>query len=170
VNIQVLKMGHPLLFKQCKTVTEFNCVGLDVLAERLLVAREHHQGAGIAAPQIGSDQRVICYGGKTQRYPMANACPPKLLVNPAYQPLGDELNDDWEGCLSVPGLRGLVARFTHVKYTGFDVDGNPVNGQASGFLARVLQHEIDHLNGVLFPQRVKDFSYFGFEEAFAEVC
>ena len=155
MTIQILKMGHPLLLQHSHDVKTFNCPDLDVLAERLLMARESYQGAGIAAPQIGIDQRVICYGGKTKRYPMATSVDPMILINPRYEALGNDTEDDWEGCLSVPNLFGLIPRYQRIQYWGFDLDGQPLSGQLDGFLARVFQHEVDHLDGILFVQKIK---------------
>jgi peptide deformylase len=123
-------------------------------------------GAGLAAPQIGVNLQVVIFGAGevNPRYPHAEPVPKTVLINPVITPLSAELTEDWEGCLSVPGLRGVVPRFEHIRYTGFDPLGAPIDRQASGFHARVVQHECDHLIGMLYPMRVRDFSRFGFTE------
>ena len=122
--------------------------------------------AGVAAPQIGVDQQLVIFGtdAPNPRYPDAPVVPRTVLLNPLIVPLGDEEEEGWEGCLSVPGLRGVVPRFTHIRYTGFDPYGDPIDRTVSGFHARVVQHEVDHLLGTLYPMRVRDFSRFGFTE------
>jgi peptide deformylase len=162
---EILKMGHPLLTTRCNEVLEFNSSQLDRLIECLLDTREDSQGVGIAAPQVGMNQRVICFGGLSHRYPKAkSATLVTVLVNPCFEVLGDELIDGWEGCLSIPGLRGLVPRHYHIQYSGRNAAGELVAGEAKGFEARVIQHEVDHIEGVLFPQRLKDLTMFGYEE------
>lgn len=160
----ILRMGHPLLNCRSEEVLDFNSPDLDGIVEQLLEYRDRFEGAGLAAPQLGIAKRIICFGGKTKRYPEAGASPVRILINPIIEPLSDEIESGWEGCLSVPGLRGLVDRFEYIRYTGFDVAGNQISAEASGFEARVLQHEVDHLDGILFPKRIKDFAHFGFEE------
>jgi peptide deformylase len=123
-------------------------------------------GAGLAAPQIGVDLQVVVFGfGEANpRYPDRDLVPRTVLVNPVITPIGDATDNDWEGCLSVPGMRGMVPRFTHIRYTGFDPYGDPIDRTVEGFHARVVQHECDHLWGKLYPMRMTDFSQFGFTE------
>jgi peptide deformylase len=122
-------------------------------------------GAGLAAPQIGVGARVVIFGvERNPRYPDADPVPYTEVVNPVITPLTDEVEDGWEGCLSVPGMRGVVPRWTRIRYTGFDPQGNPIDREASGFHARVVQHECDHLDGILYPMRIEDFSRFGFTD------
>jgi peptide deformylase len=122
-------------------------------------------GAGLAAPQIGVDLRVVIFGfTSSPRYPDAQAVPETILINPVLTPLSDEQEDGWEGCLSVPGLRGVVPRYQRLRYTGFDLDGGVIDRSVDGFHARVVQHECDHLDGILYPMRVRDFTRFGFNE------
>jgi peptide deformylase len=128
----------------------------------------HLSGAGIAAPQIGVSLRVVIFELKDNpRYPHLTPVPYTVLVNPQLTPLGTEEDEGWEGCLSVPGMRGLVPRFRRLRYQGFDVKGAPLDRTVEGFHARVVQHEVDHLDGILFPQRVRDLRNFGFEDALA---
>jgi peptide deformylase len=127
---------------------------------------EHLNGAGLAAPQIGVSLRVVIFGVKSNpRYPDAEEVPHTVLINPVVEPLSDEMEEGWEGCLSVPGLRGVVPRYSRLRYRGFGADGKAIDRVAEGFHARVVQHECDHLDGVLYPMRVRDFSRFGFIEA-----
>lgn len=161
----ILKMGHPLLSCRSSEVEDFNSPNLDGLVKLLLETQQEHQGAGLAAPQVGINSRVICLGGATTRYPQAQDSEVLLLINPTFAPLSDEVIEGWEGCLSVPGLKGLVPRYYAVRYKGFDALGNSVAGELEGFMARVLQHECDHLDGVLFPERIENFKKFGYEES-----
>ena len=122
-------------------------------------------GAGLAAPQIGVPLRVVIFGVKRNpRYPDAEEVPDTVLINPVVTPLGDEMEEAWEGCLSVPGMRGVVPRFKRLRYRGFDESGNPIDRTVDGFHARVVQHECDHLDGILYPMRIRDMSQFGFVE------
>ena len=163
----VLKMGEPLLQSVAAPVTSFD----DEL--RALVADMDDTmralgGAGIAAPQIGVSVRVVIFELKDNpRYPHITPVPYTVLVNPLVTPLGAEQDEGWEGCLSVPGMRGLVPRYRRLRYRGFDQHGAPLDRTVEGFHARVVQHEVDHLDGILFPQRVRDLRDFGFEEALA---
>jgi len=161
----ILKMGHPLLRCESLEVEQFNCPELFSLAKQLLKVQAEYAGAGLSAPQLGFNQRVICFGGKTPRYADSEATAPIVLINPELFPQGKEMVEGWEGCLSVPGLRGLVARYETVEYRGFDIFGKKICGVVSGFLARALQHECDHLDGILFPDRIQDLKHFGYEEA-----
>jgi peptide deformylase len=162
----ILKMGDPRLLQQALAVQDFDTPELHALLQDLFDTMQAANGAGLAAPQIGVNRQVVIFGtGEVNpRYPHAEPVPKTVLINPVITPLSAELTEDWEGCLSVPGLRGVVPRFEHIRYTGFDPLGAPIDRQASGFHARVVQHECDHLIGMLYPMRVRDFSRFGFTE------
>jgi peptide deformylase len=161
----VLRMGDPRLLQPAAPVTAFATPELAALVTDLFDTMAAEGGVGIAAPQIGVGLRVVVFGFEhSQRYPDAPAVPMTVLVNPLITPLSDETGDGWEGCLSVPGLRGVVPRHTHIRYQGFTPDGDPIDRIAAGFHARVVQHECDHLDGTLYPMRVRDFSRFGFTE------
>ncbi len=163
----ILRMGDPRLLRVSEPVTEFNTPGLDELIRNMFDTMAAADGAGLAAPQIGVLKRVVIFGlEKNPRYPDAEAVPTTILINPLIQPLGRKTEDDWEGCLSVPGMRGLVPRFTHVRYAGFSPQGERFEREVSGFHARVVQHEVDHLDGILYPRRIRDLRSFGFEDAF----
>ncbi|WP_019452160.1 peptide deformylase [Cupriavidus sp. BIS7] len=161
----ILKMGDPRLLQKARPVTQFNTPELRLLVDDMFDTMEHANGAGLAAPQIGVDLQVVIFGfDRNPRYPDAPTVPKTVLINPVLEPLSDDMEDGWEGCLSVPGLRGVVPRHTRLKYTGFDMNGNRIERVADGFHARVVQHECDHLIGVLYPMRIKDFTRFGFTE------
>lgn len=163
---RVLKMGDPVLYQKALPTVEFNTAALDRLVADMFDTMATEKGAGLAAPQIGVSQRVVIFGLEANpRYPEAEPVPATVLINPKIVPIGTEMEDGWEGCLSVPGLRGLVSRYKLLRYTGFDPHGNPVDRTVSGFHARVVQHECDHLDGILYPLRLKDLRMFGFEEA-----
>lgn len=164
---EILKMGDPRLLRVARPVTAFDTDALHLLVHDLLETMLAADGAGLAAPQIGVDLQVVVFGadGPNPRYPDAPEVPRTVLVNPVITPLGAEEEEGWEGCLSVPGLRAVVPRFARIRYTGFDPYGDPIERSASGFHARVVQHEVDHLLGTLYPMRVRDFSRFGFTEA-----
>lgn len=165
---EVLRMGHPVLRQVAAPVTAFGNAGLRALVADLDDTMRALNGAGIAAPQIGVGLRVVIFEvTDNPRYPQVHPIPYTVLVNPVLTPLGDETEEGWEGCLSVPGMRGLVPRFRRLRYTGFDVEGGPVDRTVEGFHARVVQHEVDHLDGILYPQRIQDLRNFGFEEALA---
>ena len=162
---RVLKMGEPLLRAAAAPVTRFD-EELAALVADMDDTMRALNGAGIAAPQIGVSARVVIFELKDNpRYPHLTPVPYTVLVNPRITALGDEQEEGWEGCLSVPGMRGLVPRFRRVRYRGFDLHGEPIDRTVEGFHARVVQHEVDHLDGILFPQRVRDLRDFGFEEA-----
>lgn len=167
---ETLKMGHPLLLQVAEPVENFNTPELDALIEDMYDTMEALDGAGLAAPQIGISKRVIIFWvEKNPRYPDVEEVPNTVLINPSIEIISDSRENGWEGCLSVPGMRGLVPRYTAIRYTGFDQHGNAIEREATGFHARVVQHEVDHLDGVLYPQRIEDLRYFGFEnELFAE--
>lgn len=161
----VSKMGNKQLATPSTLVEEFATQDLNNLIQDMIDTMKEKGGIGIAAPQIGQNKRVILFGfEKSERYPNEKPIPLTILVNPSFEILSHETIDGWEGCLSVPGLRGLVPRYKKIKYTGFDPNGTPISTIAEGFHARVFQHEFDHIEGVLFPQRIKDMRYFGFEE------
>ncbi len=162
----ILKMGDPRLLRVAQPVTEFGTEALHALVRDLRETMQAVNGAGLAAPQIGVDLQVVIFGSdqRNPRYPDRPLVPRTTLVNPVITPLGDEEQEDWEGCLSVPGLRGVVPRWSRIRYTGFDPEGQPIDRVAEGFHARVVQHECDHLIGKLYPMRVRDFSRFGYTE------
>ena len=158
-------MGHPVLRERAKPVETFATPELRALLQDMTDTMAAKKGAGLAAPQIGVGQRVVIFGVEhNPRYPHAEPVPFTVLVNPKIVLLTREIEEDWEGCLSVPGMRGVVPRYTKLRYAGFDVDGNPIDRVAEGFHARVVQHECDHLDGILYPQRMTDLSRFGFNE------
>ena len=163
----VLKMGEPLLRAVAQPVARFDAQLAALVADMDDTMRAL-SGAGIAAPQIGVSARVVIFELKDNaRYPHIQPVPYTVLVNPLLTPLTDEEAEGWEGCLSVPGLRGLVPRVTRLRYSGFDLAGVPLERTVEGFHARVVQHEVDHLDGILFPQRVRDLRNFGFEDVLA---
>jgi peptide deformylase len=160
---EILKMGDPRLLRVAKPVKQFNTPELNALIDDMFETMHAANGAGLAAPQIGIDLALVIFGFKrNDRYPDAPPVPETVLINPQITALGDEEEDGWEGCLSVPGLRGRVPRFARIRYTGFDPQGRPIDREADGFHARVVQHECDHLIGKLYPMRVRDFTQFGF--------
>jgi peptide deformylase len=161
----VLKMGAPLLLEVAKNVKNFNTPELDALIRDMQDTMASLDGAGLAAPQIGVSLQVVIFGiEKNMRYPDAEEVPFTVLINPKITPLTKEMEEGWEGCLSVPGLRGVVPRFTKLNYQGFDQFGNAIDRNVNGFHARVVQHECDHLQGILYPMRITDFRKFGFTE------
>ena len=158
-------MGDPRLLEKARPVETFGTPELRQLAADMLDTMRAADGVGLAAPQIGVGLRVVIFGLESNpRYPQAEPVPFTILVNPALTPLSDELEEGWEGCLSVPGLRGLVPRFARLAYRGFDLDGAPIEREAAGFHARVVQHECDHLDGILYPMRIRDFRRFGYTD------
>lgn len=161
----VLRMGDPRLWQQAERVGFFDTPELHALIADMEETMHHLDGAGLAAPQIGVGLRVVIFGfDDNPRYPDADSVPYTVLINPVLTPLSDDMEEGWEGCLSVPGLRGLVPRWRHLRYTGFDQYGKPIDRSVEGFHARVVQHECDHLDGILYPARIKDFRRFGFTE------
>lgn len=161
----VLKMGDPVLYRRADPVTAFNTPELDRLIEDMFDTMAAYHGAGLAAPQIGVSQRVVIFGVEANpRYPQAEPVPTTILINPVLTPIGTEMEEGWEGCLSVPGLRGLVNRHRALRYTGFDQHGNPIDRTVTGFHARVVQHECDHLDGILYPMRLTDLRKMGYED------
>ena len=162
----VLRMGDPRLLQVSAPVSAFGTPELRELVQDMQDTMAAMNGAGIAAPQIGVQLQVVIFGvGANPRYPDADQVPYTVLCNPAITPLGDTEEEGWEGCLSVPGMRGVVPRHARVRYTGCDLDGNPIDRTVEGFHARVVQHECDHLWGILYPMRIRDMSRFGFTEA-----
>lgn len=162
---QVLRMGDPRLLRLAQPVTEFGTPQLHNLVADMFDTMRDLSGAGLAAPQIGVDLRVVIFGFQSSpRYPQAEPVPETILINPVLTPLSEDMEDGWEGCLSVPGLRGVVPRHASLRYQGFDLEGRAIDRSVTGFHARVVQHECDHLDGILYPMRVRDFSRFGFNE------
>jgi len=162
----VLRMGDPLLLRVSSPITDFADPALKSLLADMRDTMAHLNGAGLAAPQIGVLLRVVIFGVQSNpRYPDVEEVPDTVLINPVLEPLGDEMEEGWEGCLSVPGMRGLVPRFRKLKYSGKDEDGKSFERTVEGFHARVVQHEVDHLDGILYPRRIRDLTRFGFNEA-----
>jgi peptide deformylase len=160
---EILKMGDPRLLRVAAPVQHFDTPELHALIADMFDTMEAADGAGLAAPQIGVDLQLVIFGfAKNDRYPDAPPVPRTVLINPTITPLSDAIEEGWEGCLSVPGLRGVVPRYARIRYTGVDPNGHAIDRQAEGFHARVVQHECDHLLGTLYPMRVRDFSKFGF--------
>ncbi|HKB83067.1 MAG TPA: peptide deformylase [Burkholderiales bacterium] len=161
----VLRMGDPILFKRAEPVMQFDTPELHALLQDMDDTMRSKNGAGIAAPQIGVSLQVVMFGvGANPRYPDAEQVPYTVLINPALEPIGAEMEEGWEGCLSVPGMRGVVPRYSQLRYRGFDPFGNAIDRTVSGFHARVVQHETDHLSGILYPMRIRDLRQFGFNE------
>jgi peptide deformylase len=162
---EILKMGDPRLLRVAEPVTEFDTPSLHALIADMFDTMHAANGAGLAAPQIGVNLQLVIFGfRKNDRYPDAPAVPETVLLNPVLEPLSDDMEDGWEGCLSVPGLRGVVPRHARLRYSGVDPYGKSIDREVDGFHARVVQHECDHLIGVLYPMRVRDFSRFGYTE------
>ena len=159
-------MGDPRLLEKSAPVERFDTPELHALLADMRDTMAHLNGAGLAAPQIGVLQRVVIFGvAANSRYPGVEEVPDTVLINPRLEPLSEELEEGWEGCLSVPGMRGWVPRWRQLRYSGFDEKGNPFQREVEGFHARVVQHECDHLDGILYPMRIRDFTKFGFNEA-----
>jgi len=162
---QVLRMGDPALRARAEPVARAGDPAVRTTIDDMLDTMRACDGAGLAAPQIGVALRIVIFGiDRNPRYPDAPPVPLTVLINPEIAPLGDALEDGWEGCLSVPGMRGLVPRHARIRYRGLDADGVPVDRTADGFHARVVQHECDHLDGILYPDRIEDRRMFGFIE------
>lgn len=161
----VLRLGDPRLLKVANEVTNFNTPELKALIEDMFDTMDSEDGAGLAAPQIGVGLRIAIFGfDNNPRYPESAAVPKTVLINPKITNLSNEKEDGWEGCLSVPGMRGMVSRYTQIRYTGFDATGATIDVEAQGFHARVVQHECDHLDGIIYTQRLSDPVKFGFTE------
>jgi peptide deformylase len=162
---EILKMGDPRLLRVAEPVTDFGTPELDALIADMFDTMHHANGAGLAAPQIGVNLQLVIYGFKqNQRYPEAPPVPETVLINPVLTPLSEHKEEQFEGCLSVPGLRGSVPRYTRLRYQGVDQNNAPISRDVDGFHARVVQHEVDHLLGILYPMRIEDFSKFGYTE------
>jgi len=163
---EILKMGDPRLLRVAQPVTAFDSDALHLLITDMLDTMRAASGAGLAAPQIGVDLQLVIFGSNARnpRYPDRPVVPPTVLINPVLTPLGDEQESDWEGCLSVPGLRGVVPRWSRLHYSGYDQYGDPFERTVDGFHARVVQHECDHLIGKLYPMRMQDFTQFGYTD------
>jgi peptide deformylase len=163
---EILKMGDPRLLRVAQPIREFDTDEIHLLVTDMFDTMRAASGAGLAAPQIGVDLQLVIFGtdAPNTRYPEAPLVPRTVLLNPVITPLGDEEEDGWEGCLSVPGLRGLVPRWSRIRYTGFDQYGDAIDRTVDGFHARVVQHECDHLVGKLYPMRMRDFAQFGFTD------
>jgi peptide deformylase len=159
----ILKMGDPRLLAIARPVERFATPELRALVDDMFETMHAVNGAGLAAPQIGVDRQLVIFGfQRNDRYPDAPPVPETVLLNPSVEAIGDEEEDGWEGCLSVPGMRGVVPRFVRIRYRGFDLEGRAIDREAEGFHARVVQHECDHLVGTLYPMRIRDFRRFGF--------
>ena len=162
---EILRMGDPRLLERARPVEAFGTPELRELVADMQETMRAANGAGLAAPQIGVGLRVVIFGFESNpRYPQAEAVPFTILLNPVLTPLSGELEEGWEGCLSVPGMRGVVPRHEKLAYRGFDLDGAPIEREAMGFHARVVQHECDHLDGILYPMRIRDFTKFGYTD------
>ena len=163
-------MGDACLWHQARAVESFDTAPLHALIADMDETMRQLDGAGLAAPQIGISLRVVIFGFEDNpRYPDADNVPYTVLINPVLTPLSDDVEEGWEGCLSLPGMRGLVPRWQRLRYTGFDQYGQPIDRTVDGFHARVVQHECDHLDGILYPARIKDFRFFGFTDELAAV-
>jgi peptide deformylase len=163
--LSVLRMGDPRLLRVAKPVERLDTPELHALVADLFDTMAARNGAGLAAPQVGVDLRVVIFGFESSpRYPDAEPIPPTVLVNPLIEPLSDAEQEGWEGCLSVPGMRGWVPRHARIRYRGFDASGQAIDRIATDFHARVVQHECDHLDGILYPRRIRDLTRFGFIE------
>ena len=163
---EVLRMGDPRLLAVSEPVQAFGTPELENLLADMRDTMQSLNGAGLAAPQIGVGARVVIFGmDHNPRYPDAEAVPYTVLINPVLTALSEEMEEGWEGCLSVPGMRGLVPRYRHLRYRGVDERGQPISRDVEGFHARVVQHEVDHLDGILYPRRIQDLTQFGFSDA-----
>ena len=165
----ILRMGDPRLLRISEPVRDHGSPEVRQLVADMFDTMRAANGAGLAAPQIGVPLRVVIFGyadpaQRNPRYPEADPVPQTILINPVLEPLGDEIEEGWEGCLSVPGLRGVVPRFVKLRYQGVDLEGNRIERTVDGFHARVVQHEVDHLDGILYPMRMKEHSRFGFTD------
>lgn len=161
----ILRMGDARLLRVSRPIETFDTPELHALVADMFATMQNADGAGLAAPQIGVDQRLVIFGFEANpRYPDAEPIPRTVLINPVITPLGEDVEEGWEGCLSVPGMRGLVPRLTRLIYRGYDQFGSPIERAAEGFHARVVQHECDHLDGILYPMRIRDMTQFGFAD------
>lgn len=166
----LVKMGNQELATPALLVENFSTQALYDLIQDMQDTKQGKGGVGLAAPQIGYNQQIIIFGfDHSERYPNEKPVPHTILINPIIEVLSDEIVEGWEGCLSVPGLRGLVPRYKKIKYSGYDPEGNVISKIAEGFHARIIQHECDHLNGILFPERIKNLRHFGYEDELKKV-
>ncbi len=166
---QILKMGDPRLYQSCELVQEFNTTALTGIIEDMFDTMAEYNGVGLAAPQIGIYRRIVIFGLESNdRYPDVEAVPETILINPVITPVSEEQEEGWEGCLSIPGMRGLVSRYSKIKYSGFTPTGENIAREVEGFHARVVQHECDHLDGILYPLRIRDIRNFGYEDALVQ--
>jgi len=163
---EILKMGDPRLLRVALEVDTFDTPQLTALLKDMTDTMKHAKGVGLAAPQIGVNLQVVMFGTgePNPRYPEEAPVAKTVLINPIIKPLSEDTEEGWEGCLSVPGLRGKVPRWRSIQYSGFDERGLPIQREANGFHARMVQHECDHLWGILYPMRIKDFTQFGYTE------
>lgn len=161
----LLKMGNPLLLRQAEPISELGTSELNELITDMFDTMEANEGAGLAAPQIGVSKQLVIFSVEdNSRYPDVEVVPTTVLINPKIEILDNTLEDGWEGCLSIPGMRGLVPRYKSIRYSGVDQTGQSISVRADDFHARVVQHEVDHLLGILYPHRITDMRYFGFED------
>ena len=167
---EILRMGNSILLKEAEKVKKFDTSEIHELIKDMIETMKDAEGAGLAAPQIGESIQLVIFGvDKNERYPEAEEVPFTVLINPVITPLTQDKEDDWEGCLSVPGMRGVVPRYKEINYKGFDQYGNEIDRDVEGFHARVVQHECDHLFGILYPTRIENMKLFGFhDEIFVE--
>ena len=167
---EILRMGNPILLKETEKVEKFDTPEIHELIKDMIETMKDAEGAGLAAPQVGESIQLVIFGvDKNERYPEAEEVPFTVLINPVITPLTQDKEDDWEGCLSVPGMRGVVPRYKEINYKGSDQYGNEIDRDVEGFHARVVQHECDHLFGILYPSRIENMKLFGFhDEIFAE--
>ncbi len=164
---EILQMGNPLLYQRSDEIVEFDNPGLTALIKDMFDTMADSDGAGLAAPQIGILQRLVIFSVEANpRYPDAEAVPRTILINPEIEVLDDGRESGWEGCLSIPGMRGVVSRSSHIRYSGYNEKGEKFSREVTGFHARVVQHECDHLDGILYPMRIKDIRQFGYESAY----
>ena len=163
---EILQMGNPLLYQRSEEIIDFAVGELQVLIKDMFDTMADSDGAGLAAPQIGVLQRLVIFSVESNpRYPDAETVPRTILINPEIEVLDDETEAGWEGCLSIPGMRGVVSRPSRIRYSGYNEKGEKFSREVSGFHARVVQHECDHLDGVLYPMRIRDIREFGYETA-----
>ena len=167
---EILRMGNPILLKEAEKVEKFDTPEIHEFIKDMIETMKDAEGAGLAAPQVGESIQLVIFGvDKNERYPEAEEVPFTVLINPVITPLTQDKEDDWEGCLSVPGMRGVVPRYKQINYKGFDQYGNEIDRDAVGFHARVVQHECDHLLGILYPTRIENMKLFGYhDEIFVE--
>jgi peptide deformylase len=167
---EILRMGNPILLKEAEKVKKFATPEIHELIKDMIETMKDADGAGLAAPQVGESIQLVIFGfDKNERYPEAEEIPFTVLINPVITPLTQDKEDDWEGCLSVPGMRGVVPRYKEINYKGYDQYGNEIDRNVEGFHARVVQHECDHLLGILYPTRIENMKLFGFhDEIFVE--